>query len=179
MKSTLDKRTIPLKDIFYFRQRLKNKIFQSTLACFASAAKERDLTKKDIANLLDKDPAQITRWFSGPNNWTLDTISDLLLAIGAELKHEIVPLHVTEHQINNSGEIEESLEEICELSVRRFLNGTNVQNSSQQKISDHAAVHSAGSQGQTIDRSGAAAELGLYTKPGDHQTNSSNCVAIH
>ena len=98
MKSTLGKKKIPSKDIFFFRQRFKNKIFQSVLSYFADLAKEKNLAKKDIANLLDKDPSQITRWFSGPNNWTLDTISDLLLAMDAELKHEIVPLHESRQQ---------------------------------------------------------------------------------
>ena len=93
MKVTFSEANLPTTDIYFFRQRLKNKIFQSALAYFASVAKERNMTKKDIAKLLNKDPAQITRWFSGPNNWTLDTISDLLLAMGAEMKHEIVPLH--------------------------------------------------------------------------------------
>ena len=98
MKSTLGKKKIPSKDIFFFRQRFKNKIFQSVLSYFADLAKEKNLAKKDIANLLDKDPSQITRWFSGPNNWTLDTISDLLLAMDAELKHEIVSLHQNKQQ---------------------------------------------------------------------------------
>ena len=98
MKSTLGKKKIPSKDIFFFRQRFKNKIFQSVLSYFADLAKEKNLAKKDVANLLDKDPSQITRWFSGPNNWTLDTISDLLLAMDAELKHEIVPLHENRQQ---------------------------------------------------------------------------------
>ena len=92
MKSTFGEARLSMADVYFFRQRLKNKIFQSALAYFVDVAKERNLTKKDIAKLLDKDPAQITRWFSGPNNWTLDTISDLLLAMGAEMTHEIVSL---------------------------------------------------------------------------------------
>ena len=106
MKGTLNKKKIPSKDIFFFRQRFKNKIFQSVLSHFADLAKEKNLAKKDIANLLDKDPSQITRWFAGPNNWTLDTISDLLLAMDAELKHEISPLHENKQQTTN---IEENL----------------------------------------------------------------------
>ena len=92
MKSTVSETKLPETEIYFFRQRLKNKIFQSTMSYFAEAASENSMTRKDIAFLLDKDPAQITRWFSGPDNWTLDTISDLLLAMGAEIKYEIVPL---------------------------------------------------------------------------------------
>ncbi len=108
MKSTLDRNKIPAKDIFYFRQRLKNKIFQSALAYFADLAKERNLTKKEIAKSLSKDPAQITRWFAGPNNWTLDTISDLLLAMDAELKYEIVSLHENSQQTTQFPAISEN-----------------------------------------------------------------------
>ena len=90
---------LPSRDIYFFRQRLKNKIFQSILAYFNDLAKEQGLTKKDLATLLNKDPAQITRWFSGPKNWTLDTISDLLLAMDAEIKHDIVSLHDNEDQV--------------------------------------------------------------------------------
>lgn len=39
---------------------------------------------------MDRDPAQITRWLSAPSNLQLDTISDLLLAMGAEMDHSIV-----------------------------------------------------------------------------------------
>ena len=109
MENTSDRKKIPVKDIFYFRQRFKNRIFQSALAYFVELAKERNLTKKDIANLLDKDPAQITRWFAGPNNWTLDTISDLLLAMDAELKYEIVSLHESSQQSTKISEIGEHL----------------------------------------------------------------------
>ena len=109
MKNTLDRKKLPAKDIFYFRQRFKNKIFQSALAYFVELAKEKNLTKKDMANLLDKDPAQITRWFAGPNNWTLDTISDLLLAMDAELKYEIVSLHKSSHQTTKIPKIGEHL----------------------------------------------------------------------
>lgn len=81
------------RDIFYFRQRQKSKVFHSVLASFVELAKSKGLTKKELAKRLNKDPAQLTRWFSGPGNWTLDTISDLLLAMGAEMKHEIVPIN--------------------------------------------------------------------------------------
>ena len=52
------------------------------------------MSRKDIAAKLRKDPAQITRWLSSPTNLTLDTISDLLLACGAECEFSIVRLRI-------------------------------------------------------------------------------------
>jgi transcriptional regulator with XRE-family HTH domain len=72
------------RDVYYYRRRLKNRIFARLAAFFAEEAKRTGLTKKDLAERLNKDPAQITRWLSGPSNLTLDTLSDLLLAMDAE-----------------------------------------------------------------------------------------------
>ena len=80
--SKIDKLTD--REIFYFRQRNRNKIFQTVVAHFADEA-ANGLTKSELARRLGKDPAQITRWFSGPGNWTLDTVSDLLLSMDCEL----------------------------------------------------------------------------------------------
>lgn len=44
------------------------------------------------AAALEKDPAQITRWLSAPSNFELDTLSDILLALGAEMEHRIVAI---------------------------------------------------------------------------------------
>ena len=92
MENTLEIKKPSKREYVYFRQRQKDKVFQSVIAYFAKQAEEQGLAKKDLARLLEKDPAQITRWFKGPGNWELDTISDLLLAMGAEMEFEIVPL---------------------------------------------------------------------------------------
>jgi len=63
------------------------------VAYFADQAERHGLTKSSIADRLGKDRSQISRWFSGPGNWGLDTVSDLLLAMGAEMDHEIVSLN--------------------------------------------------------------------------------------
>jgi transcriptional regulator with XRE-family HTH domain len=77
------------RDIFYYRQRQKNRVFSKIAAYFAEEAERRGITKHDIAEALGRDPSQITRWLSAPSNLTLDTISDLLLALGAEMDHPI------------------------------------------------------------------------------------------
>jgi transcriptional regulator with XRE-family HTH domain len=85
-------KTLPLseREIFYYRQRQKNRVLEMLAAFFAEEAERTGITKKDIADKLIKDPAQISRWFSGPSNLTLDTISDLLLALEAEIDQRIV-----------------------------------------------------------------------------------------
>ena len=83
---------ITLRNMLYFRKRQKNKVFQTILAYFVFLAKNDGLTKKELAKRLDKEQSQITRWFASPGNWTLDTISDLLFGMGAEMKYEISPI---------------------------------------------------------------------------------------
>jgi DNA-binding phage protein len=86
-------RRLTAREIHYFRQRQKNRVFQSVVAYFADQAERYGLTKSSIADSLGKDRSQISRWFSGPGNWGLDTVSDLLLAMGAEMDHDIVSLN--------------------------------------------------------------------------------------
>lgn len=72
------------RDVFYYRQRYKNRVFARLVSFFAEEAERTGLTKKDIAERLNRDPALITRWLANPGNLTLETISDLLLALDAE-----------------------------------------------------------------------------------------------
>ncbi len=79
------------REVFYFRTSYRNRVYQSVMAYFAACAERDGLTKARIAALLQRDPASITRWLSGPGNWTLDTVSDLLLAMNAEMSNEVIP----------------------------------------------------------------------------------------
>ena len=76
-------------DLFYYRQRSKNRIFEAISAFIADEAQRKGITKRDIADCLHKDPSQITRWLTSPSNITVDTISDLLLCMGAEMDYFI------------------------------------------------------------------------------------------
>jgi hypothetical protein len=76
----------------YFRERLRNRIHQFILRQF-QARQGRGLTQADVARVLGRRPEQINRWLGTPGNWTLDTISDLILAISkAELEFSEYPL---------------------------------------------------------------------------------------
>lgn len=72
------------------RQRNRNKAFESTIKALKDSVEKDGLTRKAIAERLGKDPAQITRLLSGPANWTLDTLSDLLFAAGAVMDYRAV-----------------------------------------------------------------------------------------
>lgn len=82
---------IPERDVFYYRARQKNRIFDELVTYFARRAEQDGITKAEIARKLKRDPAQVTRWLSQPSNLTLDTISDLLLALDAEMDCEVAP----------------------------------------------------------------------------------------
>ncbi len=91
MENTLKANQIPERDLQYYRQRLKNKVHSDIAGLFNDEAERRGLTKKDIADRLSKDPAQVTRWLTTPTNLTLDTLSDLFLAMDADLETRAVP----------------------------------------------------------------------------------------
>jgi hypothetical protein len=92
MVTTAKGKRLTDREIHYFRQRQKNRIFQSIVAFFAEQAERHGLTKSAIADTLGKDRAQISRWLAGPGNWELDTLSDFLLAMSAEMDHTIISL---------------------------------------------------------------------------------------
>ena len=85
MDNTSNNKKISDRDLFYYRQRFKNRVHSKILEFFEKEAKKKGISRKDIAEILDKDPAQITRWLNSANNLTLETISDLLLALAAEV----------------------------------------------------------------------------------------------
>lgn len=72
----------------YFRERMRNRIHEAVLRKFL-AQSETGLTRAKLAKRLRKRPEQITRWLGAPGNWTLETVSDLLLAMNAELDFEV------------------------------------------------------------------------------------------
>ena len=72
------------REMYYYRQRYKNAVFSRLQRFFTDEAAQTGLTKSDIAKRLRREPSQISRWLQDPNNLTLETLSDLLFAMGAE-----------------------------------------------------------------------------------------------
>src|SRR2546426_687229 len=90
MVNTSKTDTLKRRDVSYYRQRQRNRVFTALAKFFEEEAAQGNITRKDLAAKLAKDPSQITRFLSGPSNLELDTISDYLLAMGAEMDHSIV-----------------------------------------------------------------------------------------
>jgi hypothetical protein len=91
MASTLGRAAaLNKRDVFYQRQRTKNRVFAAIASFFAAEAERENITKREIASRLSCDPSQITRWLSAPSNMTIDGVSDILLSLGAEADLNIV-----------------------------------------------------------------------------------------
>ena len=85
MANTSKDERLKTRDVAYYRRRQQNRIFTALAEMFAKEAESGGITKKILAERLGRDPSQITRWLSAPSNFELDTLSDILLAMGAEL----------------------------------------------------------------------------------------------
>ena len=92
MNNTSKVDPIKKRDLYYYRRRFLNRVFSSLARFFAEEAENQGATKALIARRLEIDPSQVTRWLAQPSNMTLESISDVLLALDAEAEPlEIAP----------------------------------------------------------------------------------------
>lgn len=78
---------IPAHKLAYFRARTRNRLYNFIVRKFLEK-EQGGLSKADLARRIGKKPEVISRLIGAPGNWTIDTVSDLLLGIAAE---ELVP----------------------------------------------------------------------------------------
>lgn len=67
----------------YFQSRLRNRLYNLVISNFRTA-ESAGLTRSELARRMGKRREIVTRLLSSPGNWTLDTVSDLLLATSGE-----------------------------------------------------------------------------------------------
>ncbi len=75
---------IPIAKLSYFRERLKNRLYDLIVTEFLRRESSGALSRADLARRIGRRPEQVTRWLGSPGNWTLDTVSDLMLAMRSE-----------------------------------------------------------------------------------------------
>ena len=70
---------IPTGKLEYFRTRLRLEFYDFVLRRFLA---QENLTKAELARRIHRSPEIVNRWLAGPSNWTIDTLSDLLIGMG-------------------------------------------------------------------------------------------------
>ncbi|MGD0288336.1 MAG: hypothetical protein ABSC63_01610 [Candidatus Binataceae bacterium] len=76
---------IPVGKLEYFRARLQSRLHQLVLAEFLRQ-EDRGLHQAELARRIGRKPEVVNRLLGAPGNWTLNTVSDLLLGMGVELE---------------------------------------------------------------------------------------------
>jgi transcriptional regulator with XRE-family HTH domain len=89
------------RDIAYYAQRYKNRVFSKLVSFIAEQCEAQGLTKKELAEAIGKDAGLVSRWLSQPSNLTLDTISELALAVNAEAEPPEFILFADRRQSNH------------------------------------------------------------------------------
>jgi hypothetical protein len=154
MEATSKASPVSKRDIFYYRQRMKNRVFTELASFFATEAAQNHLTKREIANRLQCDPSLVTRWLSAPGNVTLETISDLLLALDAEMDVKAVRFKDrTKPNYAHSLIVELAAPQIERTAKRhRFVKNQEVKyNTEKEPVQSPSILVSTGSSTQTVN----------------------------
>ncbi len=84
LTETLSKEPLRPRTLAYYRVRLRNRYHELVWRLFQLQQAERGFTQRMLAERIGRRPEVVNRWLGAPGNWTLDTVSDLLLAMGTE-----------------------------------------------------------------------------------------------
>ena len=79
----LDER-IPAGKLEYLREKFRNDLYNFVLRKFLEERESRGLNQAQLATRINYNTSQLNRLLGAPGNWTLKTISDLLIGISGE-----------------------------------------------------------------------------------------------
>jgi hypothetical protein len=83
---------IPVRKLAYFRAQLRYELHRLVLDEFLKQKDQQEITKADLARRLGRKPSWISRSLGAPGNWTIDTVSDLLLGMKAQPVFSVLPI---------------------------------------------------------------------------------------
>jgi len=87
----LDSESIPLGRLGFFREQTKHLLHELVRRKYQAVRDARpDFTQRDLARRIHRKPEQVSRWLGAPGNLTIDTMSDLLIGMGAVLNATVV-----------------------------------------------------------------------------------------
>jgi hypothetical protein len=100
LSEIVDGSPIPPSKLGYFRARLSNRIHELVLEAFIKGESTGKISRAELARRIGRKPEQVTRWLGAPGNWTIETVSDLLLGMGCELGLSILPFAQEQTLVN-------------------------------------------------------------------------------
>jgi hypothetical protein len=80
----LEGKPIPAGKLAYFRARLRYALHDLVLREFVRQEDAGKINKAQLARRIGRKPEQVSRWLGAPGNWTIDTVSDLLIGMAVE-----------------------------------------------------------------------------------------------
>lgn len=81
----------------YFRAKVRRKVHGMLLKRFSELSEDDIALRSLLAERLDVHRSQVTRWLASPSNLTIDTLSDLMLAMNREIGIASVGIGVDSH----------------------------------------------------------------------------------
>ena len=82
------KKPIPHGTLAYFEERLRNNLYELVIEKYLDKQKSEGLSQAELARRIHKKPEVVNRLLGAPGNWTLATVSNLLMGICGE---ELIP----------------------------------------------------------------------------------------
>lgn len=75
---------IPVGKLAYLCERTRLRLYDFIVSKFLEQSRDNQLTQAELARRVRKSPEVINRLLGAPGNWTIDTITELLVGISAE-----------------------------------------------------------------------------------------------